>query len=370
MDTTDESNVSFIANPLLIEYLKTSDNFESDYQMNATIKYSVLMFSYSVIFLVSLIGNSLVCKVILCGQTSRTLTNTLIANLAISDLLMTIINIPFNIARFILDNWPFGQVLCVLVPFTQSTSVHCSSISMMFIAIERYRILVCNLHPTHHTYIFGHTISMAFILLGIWLMSALISIPHGIYNQVVEYDNIGHHLIRCRVVYPEPRDLFRQRLTLLSFMTQYLIPIVLTCGCYLRIGLFLWQRKIIGVISEIQRTTIIRIKRRRIKMLVLVVVVFAICWLPLNIYHLLTDFDAIDYSLTVFFITHCFAMSSVCYNPFIYCWLNKKFKQRVKNLMYCVSTRSQQSVSIPLNTFFDVVDVGPEIIESSVGDNH
>ncbi|XP_054157471.1 G-protein coupled receptor 83-like [Oppia nitens] len=360
-------------NPLLIEYLKNVDHFDDDYQLKNTIKYFILMTLYILIFLTSIIGNLLVVKVIISGHTTCSLTNTLIANLAISDLLMTAVNIPTNIIRFVLDNWPFGQFMCVLVPLVQSTSVHCSSITMMFIAIERYRILVCNLHPTHRTYICGQTVSMSVILAIIWFASVIISIPHGFYNRLVS----DHLLTRCRVVYPEPALVYRQRWTVLSFLSQYLIPILFTSLCYVRISLFLWRRKTIGVISEIHKTQMVRIKRRRIKMLVLVVTAFAICWFPLNVYHLLTDFDIIDYSLTIFFIVHCFAMSSVCYNPFIYCWLNKRFKEKVKKLLFCVSTHTRVSgdgqqnvVSLPMNTYFDVVDcvvAADEELQSDVG---
>ena len=306
---SNETNITFVANPLLLEYLKKSEESENDYEVKDTIMYLLLIFSYSLIFFVSSIGNTFVCKVIFERETSLTLTDTLIGNLAISDLLMTLVNIPFNIFRFVLDNWPFGQTLCILVPFIQSMSVHCSSITMMFIAIERYRILGPHLHTTH---IFGlsHRKFLVLTVLLIWLLSALFSLPHGMYNKVVEYNKF-RDLIRCRVTYPEPTDVFRRRLTIISFLSQYLIPVLLTRLCYLRIALFLWQRKIIGVISENQRITIVSLNRRRIKMLALVVTVFAICWLPLNIYHLLTDFDVINYSFYMFFLTHWFAMSSI-----------------------------------------------------------
>ncbi len=67
-------------------------------------------------------------------------------------------------------------------------------------------------------------------------------------------------------------------------------------------------------------------------MLIVVCVVFAICWLPLNIYHIMADFGLGNYSSTIFLICHWIAMSSVCYNPFIYFWLNKHYSERAKNL--------------------------------------
>jgi hypothetical protein len=67
-------------------------------------------------------------------------------------------------------------------------------------------------------------------------------------------------------------------------------------------------------------------------MLIVVCAVFAICWLPLNISHIMTDFGLGNYSSTTFLICHWIAMSSVCYNPFIYFWLNKHYKKRAKYL--------------------------------------
>jgi hypothetical protein len=76
----------------------------------------------------------------------------------------------------------------------------------------------------------------------------------------------------------------------------------------------------------------IQSKRRTIMMLIAVCVVFAICWLPLNIYHIITDYGLVNYSSTTFLICHWIAMSSVCYNPFIYFWLNKHYSETAKYL--------------------------------------
>ena len=78
---------------------------------------------YSLIFIISICGNSLVCYVIFSRRQMRTVTNYYIANLSLSDLLMTLINIPFNTARLLLTDWPFGQILCKCVPFIQACSV-------------------------------------------------------------------------------------------------------------------------------------------------------------------------------------------------------------------------------------------------------
>ena len=61
-----------------------------------------------------------------------------------------------------------------------------------------------------------------------------------------------------------------------------------------------------------------------------ILVVFVTCWLPLNIINIAEDFDYSVhcwrwYNLT-FLACHAFAMSSTCYNPLLYWWLNQTFR--------------------------------------------
>jgi hypothetical protein len=93
------------------------------YWRQKMIKNSIIIICYSIIFIISLFGNCLVCHVILSTRQMRTVTNFYIANLTISDIMMTLVNIPFNVMRFLLDDWPFGELLCKCVPFIQAASV-------------------------------------------------------------------------------------------------------------------------------------------------------------------------------------------------------------------------------------------------------
>ncbi|EEB09957.1 class A rhodopsin-like G-protein coupled receptor GPRnna12, putative [Pediculus humanus corporis] len=66
-------------------------------------------------------------------------------------------------------------------------------------------------------------------------------------------------------------------------------------------------------------------------MLVIVVVLFALCWLPLQAYNVLQDvFPEINKYRYINIVWFCFdwlAMSNSCYNPFIYGIYNEKFKR-------------------------------------------
>ena len=74
--------------------------------------------AYALVMAVSLFGNLLVCYVVIRHRRLRSVTYTFLVNVALSDLLMTCLNIPFSVARVLLHHWPFGEFLCSLVSWT------------------------------------------------------------------------------------------------------------------------------------------------------------------------------------------------------------------------------------------------------------
>ncbi|KAL1459885.1 hypothetical protein WDU94_011835 [Cyamophila willieti] len=65
-------------------------------------------------------------------------------------------------------------------------------------------------------------------------------------------------------------------------------------------------------------------------MMVLVVIVYTICWLPLNIVQIIADWfpklQQFKWFPVLYFLVHWLAMSHPCYNPFIYSWMNSRFR--------------------------------------------
>ncbi|KAH9399561.1 neuropeptide Y receptor [Tyrophagus putrescentiae] len=98
-------------------------NMSPSYRSARATRHSVIIAFYSAIVLVSLFGNLFVCYVITKRRRMRTRTNFLMANMAVSDLMIASITIPMTIARILLSEWPFGSLLCIVVPLVQVTSV-------------------------------------------------------------------------------------------------------------------------------------------------------------------------------------------------------------------------------------------------------
>lgn len=289
----------------------------------------ILITAYAILICISLFGNSIVCYVIMRNRRMYTVTNFFIANMAISDLFVTCLNVPFTIARNVLDEWPFGDFICHLVNFSLMISVYVSTFTLTAIALDRQYVLLYPLKPriTKRTGIV--------ILVLIWVISLFLSLPYGIYTEVTEVSFVSRFVKRCRAVFPEPKAEFEMTLTLTTTIIQYFIPLTIIGFSYGRIVRKLWRRTHLGAVTHSQQRSQNRAKRKSIKLLITVVVIFALCWMPLNLYHILTDFhpDAtvFRYDSTVFFVFHWIAISSTCYNPFVYCWMNESFRKEVNS---------------------------------------
>ena len=276
-----------------VELLNTSlnDSGQGPRTHGSTLDNALLVFAYSVLSVIAIFGNSMVCYVILKNKRLHTPTNFFLTNLAVADLLVTGLNVPFNIMRHVMYDWPFGETLCHLNNFSLMVSTYVSTYTLTAIALDRHRVV---LKPLSRR--MSKTLA-AVLLLLIWVLAVLLSLPFGIYTTVQQRSLVleedGEVVVevvrRCRNQYPSPPARFGQYLTVITFLLQYCVPLTLIGVAYGRIVQSLWSRTHVGAVTANQQQSQARAKRKSIKLLIAVVVVFALCWLPLNLYHLLTD---------------------------------------------------------------------------------
>ncbi|KAM8953974.1 G-protein coupled receptor 83-like [Pelodytes ibericus] len=300
--------------------------YESDSQ-KPTVK-ALLIIAYSVIIFMSLFGNMLVCHVVMKNKRMHSATSLFIVNLAISDIMITLLNTPFTLVRFVNSSWVFGKDMCHISRFVQYCSLHVSTLTLTAIALDRHQVILNPLKPRMS--LTKGVLSISFI----WVMATCFSLPHAIYQKLFQY-NYRETTIRslCIPDFPEPAELFWKYLDLSAFLLLYLLPLFIITITYSRLAKKLWMRNAIGDVTTEQYITHRKNKKKSIKMLVLVVVVFAVCWFPLNCYVVLISSLGIKTKNALYFALHWFAMSSTCYNPFIYCWLNESFRLELKSLL-------------------------------------
>ncbi|NP_001098075.1 neuropeptide Y receptor Y4 [Takifugu rubripes] len=302
-----------------------------------------LILWYGVTMILGLLGNiGLIC-IITRRKEKPNVTSIFICNLSFSDILVCVFCLPFTVIYTIMDHWVFGSLLCRLVPFIQCVSVTVSVLSLVFIALERHQLIV---NPAG----WKPTITQAYIaLILIWILACFTSSPflafqlltndpYTTYRAPFSYMPTSPHLEACLEHWPSPQH--RLIFTTWLLLFQYCGPLLLVLLCYVRVFVRLRHRKDMldrARAPECQRMA----HSRRINiMLVALITAFAVCWLPLTIFNVVSDWDQealpiCNHNL-LFSLCHLLAMSSTCINPIIYGFLNSNFRQEVKDvLLHC-----------------------------------
>lgn len=294
-----------------------------------------MIVAYSAVTAVGLIGNSCLVFVITRHREMRNVTNVLIANLSCSDILMCIVCLPVTIIYTLMDHWILGEALCKLTPFIQCISVTVSIYSLVLIAMERYQLIV---HPTGWKPVVSQSYMAVFVT---WVVASLVSVPFFVFHVLTSpFKNLSiplpvtDHLI-CMEEWPSVGS--RRAYTTSLFIFQYFLPVILIAVCYLNIFLRLRRRK--DIVDRARSSSHEKNKgsRRINAMLGSIVVIFALCWLPLNVFNAVFDWNheailSCGHDAT-FSACHLAAMASTCVNPVIYGFLNSNFQKQLKSTL-------------------------------------
>src|SRR5690349_21768656 len=90
---------------------------------------------YSLVIIAATVGNALVVYVVLTNRKMQSVTNTFIANLAASDLLVVLSSGWVTPAYALMGRWAFGEMMCYLLPLITGAGMFISTITFTSIAI-------------------------------------------------------------------------------------------------------------------------------------------------------------------------------------------------------------------------------------------
>ncbi|XP_053738222.1 neuropeptide FF receptor 2-like [Synchiropus splendidus] len=309
---------------------------------------AIFTVSYLLIFLVCMVGNGIVCFIVLRSKNMRTVTNLFILNLAISDLLVGIFCMPTTLVDNIITGWPFGNLVCKLSGMVQGISVSASVFTLVAIAIDRFR---CIVYPFKQK--FTITTSKLIIVI-IWVLAVFMMCPSGVMLQVTKEhgvriiqgnDNKTLPFYWCRENWPNQE--MRKVYTTVLFASIYLAPLSLIVIMYARIGFILFKttvpqsrgsdtmsdgssHKTLGVD---RRHVVSRKKKRVIVMLLIVALLFIVSWLPLWTLMMLSDYASLTehqyrvINIYVYPLAHWLAFFNSSVNPIIYGFFNENFRR-------------------------------------------
>ncbi|KXJ79017.1 hypothetical protein RP20_CCG002670 [Aedes albopictus] len=306
---------------------------------------------YSSIFILGIFGNVLVCYVVFRNKAMQSVTNLFITNLALSDILLCVLAVPFTPSYTFFGRWIFGKVICHTVPLAQGCSVYISTLTLTSIAIDRFFVIIYPFHPRMKLS------TCITIIVLIWIFSMLVTLPYGLYMSHHDDTNgtlANETLPENRTFYCEelwPEDM-RKVFSIATSILQFVLPFIIMAICYICVSIKLNDRARTKPGSKTTRREEAERdrKKRTNRMLIAMVAIFGISWLPLNLVNMSNDFyselnDWPYYNL-LFFIAHLIAMSSTCYNPFLYAWLNDNFRKEFKQVLPCFNpSRGRSTVS-------------------------
>ena len=308
---------------------------------------------YGLIAVVGTVGNAVVIFVICSERKMRTTVNLLLLNLACSDILFLTVCVPFVAYHFAADNWAIGDVPCKLSQFLLSVTVFVTMYTLVLVAIVRYLTIVFPRSSTK-----WRTRSKVSGAIGvIWAVMLMGNLPTLLIYRVnvVTYvtDNSESAYYFCGV-----EDVATGRILFLPFFVlTYVVPLIVISTLYILVLRFLRQNDASSTAgAKAARPTsaasIVTTPDERTQhvthILVVVVVVFAVCWLPLHAHLLITYFRdqphsrAYEVSRGLF---HCLAYSNSCMNPIIYNYVSRDFRKSFRllfaNRCRCIAGKSR-----------------------------
>lgn len=300
---------------------------------------------YACIFVIALLGNTLVLYTVAANKKMHTVTNLFIANLAVGDLLIMVLCVPFSVASIIvLQYWPFGETLCVFVNYSQAVSIFVSAYTLVAISLDRYLAIIYPLRPRMTR------CQAKGIIAGVWVMALVTTLPIAVFSRLDPtdlriYQWYGREV--CREDWPN--EVLRKYYTMSLMVLQYFFPLLVIIFTYSRIACKVWGCRAKGSPEPACRSQMTLVASpetargllrknasdhspaKMIRMTLAVVLVYSFCWLPFNVLMVLMDFvEEVEYwshMPHIWFVCHWLAMSHACYNPLILCWMNTKFRE-------------------------------------------
>ncbi|NWI28525.1 CCKAR protein, partial [Sula dactylatra] len=348
---------------------------------------------YCLIFVLSVLGNVLVITVLIRNKQMRTVTNTFLLSLAVSDLMLCLFCMPFTLIPNLLKDFIFGSTVCKTATYFMGVSVSVSTFNLVAISLERYSA-ICKPLQSRVWQTKSHALK---VIAATWCVSFTIMSPYPIYSKLVpftKYNNTTANM--CRLLWPS--DIIQQSWYTFLLLILFLIPGIIMMVAYGLISLELYrgikfdasqrkssrERKISTCsakyedgdgcylnktkrkrkmpLQQLSATSHSKIDRVRsssssanlmakklvIRMLMVIVILFFLCWTPIFSVNAWRAFDttSADQRLSgapISFI-HLLSYTSACVNPIIYCFMNKRFRMGFLATFTCCAKQKPPAI--------------------------
>ncbi|XP_061105823.1 type-2 angiotensin II receptor-like [Conger conger] len=302
---------------------------------------------YGVIFLLGFVGNGLVVLVLSHRSSRKTMANTYMLNLALSDLLF-LTSLPFWAVYYSYDyDWVFGKVMCRVCGWLLNINVYASVFFITCMSADRCRAIV---HPLQSQSQRNLRRARA-VSCVVWVAATLPTIPALVFREVHYLEELK--VTACAVNYPSTG--WFVGLALMKIVLGFLVPFAVIATSYCTIG-----RHLLGAAPVDEGSDHLD---RALRMVVAVVLAFFICWFPFHLLTFLYTLGALELltACWVRWAVHatipfalCLGFCNSAINPFLYCFVGNHFREQLACLVQAWAPRLFQktgSISSRLSSF-------------------
>nr|ALM88331.1 neuropeptide receptor A35 [Chilo suppressalis] len=306
----------------------------------------VIIVMYVAVLTASLSANTLLIFIVIKFQYMRNVTNIFLVNLSVADLLVTLFCMPVQIAKSVTLIWYFGEVMCKTVNFLQGVAVASSVFTITAMSVDRYLAITQSLRqPWMPSRRGACSLLMLLWLLALAIFAPLLAVT-AVEREPVPYVSrtrngsvwVERTIEFCTEKWPD--SIRKELFGTFSFILVYAVP-----GSIVVVSYSLMGRRLCSVLPPFdqtegsansqQRIRLVRERKRVAWILLLLAVLFALCWLPYNILLLLVDVNAVkvDSVSSVLPYTLLLGHANSAINPIVYCLMTRNFRRSLRKLV-------------------------------------
>ncbi|KAF7198824.1 neuropeptide Y receptor type 2 [Nothobranchius furzeri] len=309
-----------------------------------------LTIMYCLSFILGFVGNLMALRVLTSRRSRRlagvSATRNLLVNLAACDLAVVCVCMPITLGNQIYTTWVYGDLLCRAVPFTQAMSVSASVLTLTVISVNRYYSVRS---PLRARSMFTRRRILVTIAV-VWTVSSMMCAPIAVMNRRQEISFETFTILVCQEEWPRHR--LKQGYNVLLFVMLYCLPVTFNLTISFLTGRRLWGgRKStfadLDPRSQALHTSRLKTRQKIAKMVVCLVLLFAVSWLPLYLVDLWIDCEQQPSSWLL--QTRPFAqwlgLTNSSLNPICYCFIGDLYRSAK-----VIRTRYYQKVAALFST--------------------
>lgn len=288
------------------------------------------MIPYVFIISFSVVGNILVAVVVFRVRSMRKAVNFFIVNMAISDLLITVVYMP-RVMSILLVGYKWlsrgitGLVFCKLVYFVHETALSVSIFSAVCISGERFLAVVRPFKSLAKS-----TKPARYLIAMTWIVSLVMRVPILLANETAEScGKIYCEFFLDKVFWSGSAVAYHK----INLIGMYTTPFGVMVALYSATIVTLKRRDRPGNSIATENTQPSETMNKKVSRMVLVVLsAFLLCWLLYFIISVLESYD-IDIPCNVLYFRLFLAHFNCALTPVLYGLFSENYRREFKNVL-------------------------------------